>query len=114
MSRTVEELTDEGHDILDVAEEMHKRVQETLAHLFSFGTCDGAHHKQWAIDQCVKILTGCPMVTKTKTNVYTGKEFTFKDLGESEEYKEWVKDYQGGYNEEEECHEYEWDEGIGP
>lgn len=26
---------------------------------------DGAHHKQWAIDQMVRALTGCPMVERT-------------------------------------------------
>ena len=27
------------------------------------GIYDGAHHKIWVIDQMVRALTGCPMVT---------------------------------------------------
>ena len=65
------------------------------------GVYDGAHHKDWVIDQMVRALTGCPMVTKSAIDAY-GKPYTFEAQGESEEYLRFTHEIGG------------WDEGIAP
>jgi hypothetical protein len=62
---------------------------------------DGDHHKMWAIDQIVRALTGCQMVTLTAKD-YQGADYSYEAQGESDEYLEFV-DQAGG-----------WDEGIAP
>lgn len=65
------------------------------------GLPDGEHHKTWVIDQMVRALTGCPMVTRSATDAY-GKPYSFEGQGESEEYLRFVNELDG------------WDEGIAP
>jgi hypothetical protein len=57
-----------------------------LALIWRYGGIDGDHHKQWLLDQILRILL------KNK-------------------YTKWVKEYQNG---EEGENTYEWDEGIAP
>jgi hypothetical protein len=56
--------------------------------IHQWGGVDGAHHKQWVLDQLVRIGT------ETKVN-----------------YDQWVKSYCRG---EDGDNTYEWDEGIAP
>lgn len=79
-----------------------ERIRLALLIAAEDGTEDGAHHKMWVIDQMVRELTGCPMVTKT-ANDYRGQEYEYSGLGESEEYRAFVARVEGG-----------WDEGIAP
>jgi len=65
-----------------------EKVSKALDLIWQSGGTDGGHHKQWVIDQLVRIL--------------------------SDDYDQWVKDYQGEYDEEDECYEYEWETGIAP
>ena len=65
------------------------------------GVYDGAHHKDWVIDQMVRALTGCPMVTRSAVDGY-GKPYDFEAQGESEEYQRFVNEIGG------------LDEGIAP
>lgn len=90
--------------------ELKKRIALALEHSMS-GQCDGGHHKAYSIDQIVRALTGCPMVDQTATNV-RGEDYTYRTQGESEEYQEFIKEYQGEFDEKEEMYEYEWDVGI--
>lgn len=63
------------------------RVFKAVHLAMQYGGIDGGHHKQWVIDQMVRLITG-------------------------EQYPEWVKAHNNpdgtGVN------EYEWDEGIIP
>lgn len=77
------------------------RIQKALDIAFSYGNVDGSHHKMWTIDQMVRALTGCPMV----------QEDSYQVQGESEEYKEWVREVKQG---EDGPETYEWDIGIAP
>jgi hypothetical protein len=70
---------------------------------------DGAHHKQWIIDQMVRALTGCPLVERQSRD----GSYTYETQGESEEYLAWRRAYEGDEDEDGD-HEYEWDEGIAP
>lgn len=65
------------------------------------GVYDGAHHKNWVIDQMVRALTGCPMEERTATDVH-GQPYLFVTQGENETYLRFVHDNPG------------WDEGIAP
>jgi hypothetical protein len=65
------------------------RIEKALDIATQYGGIDGGHHKTWIIDQMVRALTG-------------------------ENYEQWVKDYQGKYDEELELYEYEWECGIAP
>jgi hypothetical protein len=64
---------------------MDERIEKALD-MAGYGAFDGAHHKMWAIDQMVRILTG-------------------------DGYDAWVKDYCAG---EDGPSTYEWDTGIAP
>jgi hypothetical protein len=87
-----------------------EKIKIALDFAYSYGQADGAHHKAWAIDQIVRILTGCPTVKK-RFLAYDGKPYTDYVLGESEEYKKFVREKKAG---EDGPETYEWDEGIAP
>jgi hypothetical protein len=79
------------------------RISRAMYYAGEFGYIDGAHHKQWVIDQMVRALTGCPV---TGTAAVIDGEYDPEVQGESDEYREWVtpagEDDPG------------WDEGIAP
>ena len=70
------------------------------------GAVDGAHHKQWIIDQMVRALTGCPDVAWAATDCH-GQPYSYTAMGESEEYLAWLESFyrEGGER---------WDAGIAP
>jgi hypothetical protein len=76
------------------------RIRKALA-IAPDSMYDGEHHKVWAIDQIVRALTGCPMVTRTGVD-YCGKPYEYETQGESEEYLQFTGNLDG------------WDEGIAP
>jgi hypothetical protein len=63
-----------------------KKIKNALALISRYGGIDGAHHKQWCLDQVVRTLT---------------------DDG----YAEWVRVQKDG---EYGADSYDWDEGIPP
>lgn len=65
-------MTEKEHQVLSLIEEL--------------GGIDGAHHKQWLLDQIVRVLTG-------------------------ENYAAWVAEHKSGIDGPE---TYLWDEGIAP
>ena len=85
---------------VDPAADTDARVAKALD-IAEDGPIDGEHHKRWVIDQMVRALTGCPMITKTGVDV-RGNEYTYEAQGESEEYLRFVRETGG------------WDEGIAP
>lgn len=89
---------------------MVERAEEALDLILRYGGEDGGHHKQWVLDQVVRILTDCPTVQRTALSAY-GTEYTYDALGESPEYLAWVACCKAG---EDGPETYEWDEGIAP
>lgn len=86
------------------------KVKHALQIAHDCAQTDGAHHKMWCIDQMVRALTDCPVVpVKSK---YSGIEYD--GLGESQEYLDFVKEYQGEWDEEYHGYEYEWECGTPP
>ena len=65
---------------------MTDRESRALDFIAENGGVDGDHHKQWVLDQVVRILAG-------------------------DGYRRWVWDYQNG---EDGPHTFEWDEGTAP
>lgn len=102
-----------------------------------YGQIDGSHHKQWVLDQVARILLGTPVTVKVakwknaeqvdRPDVYDSYayvdidngivgeyRFWIEDEDSSDEYKEWVMDMLGEYDEESEEYEYGYDVGIAP
>ena len=67
-----------------------------------YGSISGPHHKQWLIDQCLRISLGTP-VEVYLARWKNGLEETRYRLGEpSKEYLDWVGEH------------VDWDNGIAP
>jgi len=62
------------------------KKKKVLDLIHNYGTIDGGHHKQWLLDQIVRVLVG-------------------------EGYDKWVREYQEG---EDGANTYSWDEGTAP
>lgn len=65
---------------------MTEKEDKILDMIYQFGGIDGEHHKQWVLDQIVRVLT-------------------------RENYAGWVADYKNG---EDGTNTYNWEEGIAP
>lgn len=89
---------------------MTDKIKYALDIANSYATIDGGHHKMWVIDQMIRALTGCPIVNKTAKDC-NGVEYSYEALGESEAYKEFVKQHEAG---EDGPQTYCWDIGIAP
>ena len=89
---------------------MKERIDKALKYAIKYGGIDGAHHKDWVIDQMVRALTGCPMETGEAKD-YKGNPYTYEAQGESEEYNKLVADACDG---EDGPETYGWEIGIPP
>lgn len=86
------------------------RRDAALAVIERHGQTDGAHHKQWVIDQVVRHLLGCP--TEIKAFHWPGsKPYVAEIMGENDSYKQWVKDQCSGVDGPK---TYDYDQGIAP
>lgn len=92
--------------------DMTDREREAVRVLMDLGGFDGDHHKQFAMDQAIRILTQCPVVKRTAKD-WKGAEYEYEALGESDLYKKVIQDYCGPVDEDGYT-DYEWDEGIAP
>ncbi len=75
---------------------------------------DGAHHKQWLIDQTARILKGTKVIVKVAKWESGHQEYRFHLDEPSQEYLDWVVTCLGEYDAEEGSYEYDYDEGIAP
>jgi hypothetical protein len=80
----------------------------------SYGQIDGAHHKLWVLDQAARILKGTPIEVKIARWDNGLEEHRVSTLAPSKEYLDWAVEMLGNYDDEEECHDYSYDEGIAP
>ncbi len=87
-----------------------EKIRQTLALAGQYGGIDGEHHKAWVIDQMVRVLTDCPIIEKQFLDCRQ-QPYTADVLGESEEYKEFIREQKAG---EDGPETYEWYEGIAP
>jgi len=85
-----------------------------MLYIEKYGGIDGAHHKDWVLDQVARILKGTPVVVKTAKWDNGHSEDRFNTGEPSQQYKDWVIEMLGEYDEENEEYEYSYDEGIAP
>jgi hypothetical protein len=45
------------NDAADFCDEANGRIERALDVIYEFGGIDGAHHKQWVLDQVVRVLS---------------------------------------------------------
>jgi len=93
--------------------DLSDRKQAALNLIISYGGIDGSHHKDWVMDQVVRVLTNCEMVIETGESQDENGKYTFyyESLGESEEYKELIRKAKDG---EDGPDTYSWEVGIAP
>lgn len=89
-------------------------VDWALYYIQCYGGIDGAHHKDWVLDQVVRVLKGTPVLLKKAEWDNHEPEIRFTTGEPTQEYHDWVDMVCGPYDEEEEEYEYEYDEGIAP
>jgi hypothetical protein len=78
----------------------------------SYGQIDGGHHKQWVLDQVARILHGTPVELCLAKWDNGQQKYRFSTGEPSAEYKAWVKERLGMFDNE--MNEYAYDEGIAP
>lgn len=88
-----------------------ERIEKALSIAVAYGGIDGAHHKDWVIDQMVRALTGCPVDTFTQPPRGGSEPYTYEAQGESEDYKALVAEACNG---EDGPQTYNWETGIAP
>jgi hypothetical protein len=92
-------------------EDLNKRIDKALEVAMRYAGDEG-HHNAWVIDQMVRELTGCPMIKRESPFLNAqGQKHIVDSLGESEEYKEFVREAKDG---EDGPDSYDWNEGIAP
>ena len=84
-------------------------IRRALVFARTYGSIDGAEHKQWIIDQMVRALLDCPITDMPyvlKDRVY------YRQIQvASAAYDAWVADHNSG---EEGPNNYAWEEGLAP
>jgi len=87
-----------------------KSADWALYFIESYGGIDGAHHKQWLIDQVARILNGAAIeIVEARWDGGTS-EYRIRVVA-SDKYAAWVKWMKAG---EDGPETYTWDEGIAP
>ncbi len=69
-----------------------ERIVKALRIASEYGMIDGAHHKTWVIDQMVRALTDCPITDSIRV-AFTGEHYAADEVGESQEYNQFVKQH---------------------
>ena len=87
------------------------REEWAMYFIESYGQIDGGHHKNWVIDQVVRVLKGTAVIRKEARWDNGLVEGRF-NLGEpSQEYLDWVVEMCDG---EDGPETYGYDEGVAP
>jgi len=68
------------------------------------GSGDGEHHKQYALDQALRALVGCPLIEHQSLDV-RGNSYSYQEFGESPEYLDLLN--REGFALEKQAEEYE-------
>lgn len=74
-----------------------------------YGGIDGSHHKDWVMDQCIRIWSGSEVIVKEarwQDGEKSHKEFRIKIDNPTEKYKKLVEDIEN--------EGWEWKCGIAP
>lgn len=104
-----------GCEVVDVAQTPYKEYTPSdwaMEFIGQYGQIDGAHHKQWVLDQVARILRGTPVVVSMAQWDDGQHEYRIQTGEPSIEYTSWVEEMLGEEIDGE-C-EYTYDEGIAP
>lgn len=101
-------------DIKDTPFAHYNNIDWAMHFNKAFGSIDGDHHKTWVLDQMSRILKGTPVIVELASWDDGQKEYRYWTGEPTKEYQEWVVSCRGLYDEDEECYEYDYDEGIAP
>ena len=82
-----------------------------LYYIERYGQIDGAHHKDWVMDQVVQILKGTKIIIKKAEWDNGHSEYRINLDKPSDEYFQWVVDMKNG---EDGPETYGYDPGIAP
>ncbi len=98
-----------GEEVIDISKSEFKTwtIQEwALMYIEYYGGFDGAHHKDWVLDQVVRILHGTPVIVSEASWSNGHSEYRYNTGEPSKEYLEWVELMEMGGS--------EYSEGIAP
>lgn len=76
-----------------------------------YGGFDGAHHKDWVLDQIARCMKDTPIIIKLAKWSDGTQEYRIETGEPSEKYLNWVKEMKAGEDGE---NTYDYDEGIAP
>ena len=89
-----------------------ERQQWVLDYITSYGGIDGSHHKDWVLDQCVRIILGNSIETCTAKWDCGEENFRFNLTNPpTEAYNKFIEEYKNG---EDGPDTYGYDIGIPP
>ncbi len=63
---------------------MDSKSKSIVELIVQYGGIDDRHHKNWLLDQVVRIATDCPLVVKSAKDC-NGTPYEYEALGESPE-----------------------------
>lgn len=92
-------------------DDLKERIWQAYKIIVECGQIDGAHHKDWVMDQAIRALIGDKKVPINATD-YKGNDYTYNGYNnDSKVYRQFVKFMQDG---EDGPHTYSYDAGIAP
>ena len=87
----------------DYLKEEKSKEERIISLISSYGYIDGAHHKQWVLDQTIRIAMGCPV--ENKTLKHPDGDYSYLGMGKNKRYTDWASGS---------ADVSPWDEGIAP
>lgn len=103
-----------GEIILDIKDTEFKdytNADWALYFIERYGGYDGAHHKDWVLDQAARCLKGTPVIIKQARWKNGTKNWRINTDEPSKEYLDWVIEMKDG---EDGPDTYSYEEGIAP
>ncbi len=86
-------------------------TEGALLFILLYGGIDGAHHKDWVLDQVVRVLNGAPVVVEKAAWENGHTELRYHVGTPPEQYDEWVRKAKDG---EDGPDSYGYEVGIAP
>jgi len=87
-----------------------ERIAKAPSIIVAYGGIDGAHHKDWVLDQTVRALTGCIPKEQTATS-FRGTPYQYWEQTPGPEYEALVANACAG---KDGPNTYSWETGIAP
>jgi hypothetical protein len=88
----------------------YAKAEFALLFIMKYGGIDGAHHKDWVLDQVARILNDSPVTIFLAKWDNGQEEYRFR-VGDSSRYLNWVAECKNG---EDGPDTYSYEEGIAP